>query len=395
MPDTAVVSPKKHLLYINYGTFQDFLDKSVDWQIRQRGAYEDVDRVTSLYAFAKRDGQMDLTDRHRILNVPVRKHPIHAFTTYARLVRTVLRLIRDGGVRHIWIQCHIYFLPLFVCLRLRARQCTVGVGLRADLDLAYRLGGPPESEVFLGSRALARWLEFFIFRRLCDLVLPRSENLIGLLVSGGVPRRKIVLQRFELPEDFRADVAVDDDFRRHYMPDGRASVIFSFVGRMTRYNYVYDVLDMFERVLKFEPDAALVMAGRGPEEEEVRRQVSARGISSRVILPGFVKRDDVLKLRRMSDFSMCLMGGNSMLEAAAVGSVVVAYDVDWHRELVAHMENGVVVPEGDVDALVDAVRRVRASPEMKERFARRSADVIRQKYRQGRISIFARAEEQI
>ena len=379
-------------LYVNYGTFQDFFEKSVDWQIRQREDYEDVGRVFSVYAFAKQPGEHQLTPKHLILNVPVLKHPLYAFTSYANFIRVIFRLIGTHEIRHIWMQCHIYFLPLLIALRLFQRTCAVGIGLRADLDLAYRLGGPRESEIFLGSRRLAKCLERMIFKRVCDYVFPRSENFVPDLVACGVTPGKIVVQRFELPSDF--DPGIDPpsaDFLRKFTSVDDPRPVFSFVGRMTRYNFVYDILHLFSKIHKTDPRATLIMAGRGPEEEGVRRRVRELGLEDRVSLPGFVPRESVMKLRKMSDFSLCLMGGNSLLEAAALGSVVVAYDVDWHTELVTHMVNGIVVPEGRVDELFAAIEEVRRNPELKVIFAGRSSEIIKEKYSQHRLSIFSRA----
>lgn len=385
---------RRNHLYINYGTFQDFLEKSVDWQIRQRGVYEDVGRVVSMYAFAKKPGSHELAENHQIVNVPIPKCPVRTFTSYAGFVRQVFRRIRDEEFSRIWIQCHIYFIPLLICLRLFARgRALVGIGLRADLDLAFRLGGARESEVFLGSRALARALERFLFCRLCDFVFPRSENIAAVLAAQGVPSRKIVVQRFELPPGVDPTApAPDENFRRTWIPFPDASAVYSFVGRMTHYNFVFDAVDLFEKILKDDPKAVLVMAGRGPEEERVRRRLAEKNLAGRVSMPGFIRREDVLKLRQISDFSLCLMGGNSLLEAAAMGSIVVAYDIDWHRELVTHLQNGIVVPEGRVDELYAAICAVRADPSNRRKFLDRTWEVIRKKYSQKRRSIFAELE---
>ena len=52
------------------------------------------------------------------------------------------------------------------------------------------------------------------------------------------------------------------------------------------------------------------------------------------------------------------MGGFSLIEACAAASPVVAYDVAWHRELIRDGETGYLVPEHDVDGVVNAINRL-------------------------------------
>ncbi len=388
-----IMTAKNHL-HIIYGSFQHFLEKSVDWQIRQRGDYTDVDRIFSVYAFSREGGEGRLNDRHLVYNAPIARHPIRFFASYFNFLRMVHRLVRRENIAKIWVQCHIYFIPLFIFLRLFCRQCVVGVGLRGDLDLAYRLGGPCESETLFGSRKLAWILEGVIYRWLCDYVFPRSENLLLDLVARGIPEKKIVLQRFELPKEFNpADFPPAEDVKKKFDADGRI-ILFSFFGRMTRYNYVYDILDLFAKIRKRDNRAFLFMAGRGPEEEGLRRRLTELGLDSCVNFPGFVPRAEVLAIRKASDFSLCLMGGNSLLEAAAMGSVVAAYDVDWHTELITHMYNGIVVPEGRVDEMFEAILQVRDNPSLRDVFTERTWEIIRRKYTQKPLSVFSRAENQ-
>jgi mannosyltransferase len=78
----------------------------------------------------------------------------------------------------------------------------------------------------------------------------------------------------------------------------------------------------------------------------------------------------------LSAASLCLMGGFSLIEACAAGSVPIAYDVEWHRDLVKDGVTGFLVREHDIDAVVAAVDQVVADPARAAeigRQARRSA----------------------
>ncbi|GAB3682821.1 hypothetical protein GCM10028792_31170 [Salinisphaera aquimarina] len=67
----------------------------------------------------------------------------------------------------------------------------------------------------------------------------------------------------------------------------------------------------------------------------------------------------------------------AVMEAAASGVPVVAFDVPGVREAVRHEETGLLVPDRGVDALTEAVERLLADKPLRERMgaaARRLAE---------------------
>jgi glycosyltransferase involved in cell wall biosynthesis len=82
---------------------------------------------------------------------------------------------------------------------------------------------------------------------------------------------------------------------------------------------------------------------------------------------GFLSRDVVQALRRVSPIAICLMGGYSLIEAAAAGAAVIAYDVEWHRELVVDGETGRLLPEHDTHAVAAALDDLLGDPVLTRR----------------------------
>jgi len=118
-------------------------------------------------------------------------------------------------------------------------------------------------------------------------------------------------------------------------------------------------VDVVERV----PGARLLLAGDGP----LRPELEARAASSAgtVRLVGSVADParflDALDAVIIPSRTEGVPG--TLLEAALVGVPVVATDVGGVREVVDHIGGGVVVPSGDVGALVAATESVLARPE--------------------------------
>ena len=96
--------------------------------------------------------------------------------------------------------------------------------------------------------------------------------------------------------------------------------------------------------------------------------VAAQPILSAVVrLAGPQTRDVVAAVRQASTASLCLMGGFSLIEACAAGSPVIAYDVEWHHELVRNGQTGYLVAEHDVTAAARAVERLLTDPGLQQR----------------------------
>lgn len=70
--------------------------------------------------------------------------------------------------------------------------------------------------------------------------------------------------------------------------------------------------------------------------------------------------------------------GNVNLEAMASGLAVVSADVDSARALIENRRNGLLVPPRDISAYVEAVERLIASPEERERLARAALESSKQ-----------------
>ena len=95
-------------------------------------------------------------------------------------------------------------------------------------------------------------------------------------------------------------------------------------------------------------------------------------LNKRVLITGFQPREVCYDLRRVSDVSLCLMAGFSLIEACAAGSPIVSYDVDWHSELVVDKETGFLLKEHDTDGVVSALDWILDHPTESEAMGRKA-----------------------
>jgi len=108
----------------------------------------------------------------------------------------------------------------------------------------------------------------------------------------------------------------------------------------------------------------LWLAGDGPLDSELKRQVHALRLAERVRFLGW--RNDVGALLAASDMLVCPSRveplGNTVLEAWAARVPVIATRCSGPAELIDDGRNGVLVPVGDAAALASAVEGLAADP---------------------------------
>ena len=80
---------------------------------------------------------------------------------------------------------------------------------------------------------------------------------------------------------------------------GAKEPVFCHVGRLTEVKNHAFLLDVFSRVKAEAPDAVLLLAGRGELEDELRRDVEARGLTDAVRFLGV--RDDICDVLQAAD----------------------------------------------------------------------------------------------
>ncbi|MDM7321850.1 MAG: glycosyltransferase [Gammaproteobacteria bacterium] len=122
-----------------------------------------------------------------------------------------------------------------------------------------------------------------------------------------------------------------------------------YVGRMAFEKNIEFLLKMFTHVLGQRPDARLVLAGEGPAETHLRRQVGLLGLQEQVRFVGYLPRDGALQaLYRAADAfvfaSTTETQGLVLIEAMALGTPVVALAEMGTRDILQEGEGCLIAP---------------------------------------------------
>lgn len=119
------------------------------------------------------------------------------------------------------------------------------------------------------------------------------------------------------------------------------------------------LISAFAKVLKVIPDAKLVIAGSGREEDNLSRQIKGLSITDSVFMVGELPKEKIAQLMAAADVfvlpSKIESFGLSLLEASAVGVPVVCSNSGGVPEVFQDGFNALLYPPGDENAMAQAI----------------------------------------
>lgn len=374
------------LMFISSSDYTDLESKGVAGMLNDRDEDGFFKRVVSVHPWAKNTRKIAVSANHELLEygpewVPLAKKS----RSFRRLLAPVIvarsALMIRNTVRREGISVVRASDPFWTALLGWSVSTGTGVPFVVSIhaDWLHRSSLDPNAIPRLfGSFTLARILARFNLRR-ANFVIVIRESLVDVAAELGAPLRKVLV----MPH-----MVEDELFGTYAGPAhdiGEAPYAF-FAGRLSRENYVYDMLESM-RLLPQDSHLRLILAGDGAERHEIADAVARDPVlRKRVILLGSIPRDQVQTWRQSASVNLCLMGGYSLIEAAASGRPVIAYDVEWHSELVINDRTGLLVPEGDVEGVAAALEVVTKRPDFAKQLGCAGREHARQRHARSNVT---------
>jgi glycosyltransferase involved in cell wall biosynthesis len=180
--------------------------------------------------------------------------------------------------------------------------------------------------------------------QLADLNLPVSRSLESIL-------------RLHAQPTGRCEVLLRGVDQTRFFPSFKLSAEprVLFVGNIVPAKGVFDLLSAWVKVKRTYPKASLTMIGHDYTNGLFSREMLSLGVDSSVTLTGPLPSPEVAHLMRQSRL-LCLPSHgegtpNCVMEALSCGLPVVATRVGGIPDIVEHDKAGLLIDEGDIEAL--------------------------------------------
>ena len=225
--------------------------------------------------------------------------------------------------------------------------------------------------------------------------LPRPEPLRAALRdlargAGGVRPIDALLTLTEADDERWRDYLGDAAIRTGVIPNPTPFVVGDpapltnpvviAAGRLTSQKGFERLVEAYVPLARSHPDWQLRIFGDGQHWDRLNEQVARAEVGDRILLGG-VTRELESELASSSIYAMSSrFEGLPMvlLEALSKGVPPVSYDIpEGPRQLIDHGRNGLLVPEGDIAGLTDALRTLMDDPELRRRLGAEALETAR------------------
>lgn len=321
----------------------------------------------------------ELARRETVQGVPViRVAParFRRWGKYLMLAPVLVQLIRRRREYDLILVSGLRILGIagMLAARLLGKPCVLRAASCGELSGGFIWDSPHGDRVRLPlARAAIRGL-----LALRNRLLLRADGFLA--ISGaiaeeyricGVPEGKIQVinngtdtDRFR-PLESGARMALR---RTLGLPDGR---LYAYAGKLNRGKGLEFLLRVWRRFAPEHPGAHLVLIGSGGLqflscEAELREFAAAAELAGRVTFTGYVGNvDEYLKCADVFVFpSENESLSNALIEAAACALPCIASRVGGIPDTIADRENGRLLPPGDEEAWLQALKEIEERPEL-------------------------------
>jgi glycosyltransferase involved in cell wall biosynthesis len=234
------------------------------------------------------------------------------------------------------------------------------VDIASNFELIRRLTGRvfyfrglhslPVIRIF--ARMATNWLLGLPLRH-ASHVLGRNKNNYEHAFALGAPVERLSLLRYN---NFSA---VFNSYNPEEPPVRPAEYPYVlFVGRLDEIKYPFDVLDAFDLAARHLPEYRLTVIGDGALRQEIEQRREVSRYKDRIMLLGARPNDVVFSWTAHAKVAICPYSGSTLVEAMLCGVPVIAYDVEWHAEVVIDYYTGFLVPFRNTAALAEKMIHV-------------------------------------
>ena len=133
--------------------------------------------------------------------------------------------------------------------------------------------------------------------------------------------------------------------------------IILMASRLTKEKNIKMAIEAMREIVKKHPKTGLIIVGSGPEEKNLKSQISNLKINENVKIEPWI--DQLISYYKTADLFLLTSNyegyARTVIEAMAAGCPVIMTDVGIAGELLRNKSNGLVIPVGDVKALCQAM----------------------------------------
>jgi len=224
------------------------------------------------------------------------------------------------------------------------------------------------------------WLSKMKYKIWADRYIAVSEAVKRIMVSGGVPAKKVSVVNSSVDLARLEDVEAGDIRGELGLP--KDAILIVDAAMLVEHKAQKYLVAAMPEVIDAYPKAYCLLVGDGELRPQLEKQVKKLGLEARVIFTGF--RKDALRFIKGADVSVMSSQedgmGNSVQETLAMERPLVATNAGGIPEMAIDGVNAIIVERKDPHALADGIIRMLGDPEMARRYGEAGRRTVEEKF---------------
>ena len=198
------------------------------------------------------------------------------------------------------------------------------------------------------------------YANLCDHVIAPSESIKRILQDRGITTPITPIPTGVDCEQYRGG----DGYRfRQRFDIPEEAFLLGHVGRLAPEKNLIFLTEAAAQTLTNHHQSWFVVAGDGPEKEQMQQVLERSGVMDRTVFAGVQTGEDLVDLYTAMDVfvfaSKTETQGMVLTEAMAAGVPVLALDANGVRDIISHQEDGFLVTEEHPESFVKTIEHMR------------------------------------
>ena len=203
-------------------------------------------------------------------------------------------------------------------------------------------------------------IEKFIFRR-ADMVIAGNIDNMNFVKSYGLHENKTALVRignhinkshFIAPSKRKSGMT---DLELLGISDHKVLICIS---RLESLKYPDHLIRALACLKNKDLNIKALFIGEGESKDSLIALAEELEVSENIIFCNNRDQDWLLRVLPCVDAFISILTGRALVEAALAGSPIVAYDIDWHSEVIETGITGELVPSLNYSLMADAIEKV-------------------------------------
>jgi glycosyltransferase involved in cell wall biosynthesis len=171
------------------------------------------------------------------------------------------------------------------------------------------------------------------------------------------------------------EASVKTDLHKKYP---QFDFIILMASRLTKEKNIGLAIESMAEITKKYPKTGLIVAGEGPEKENLKSQISNLKINENIKIEEWT--NDLISYYKTADLFLLTSNyegyGMAVVEAMAAGCSVIMTDVGLAGEVLIDKKDGIVVPVGNKEELIESILNLIENPDLRAELIKNASKTL-------------------